>query len=368
MSLDVHGANHRAYLVLEDGTVLAGRAFGADRTAVGEVVFTTSVVGYPQSITDPSYRGQILVFTHPLIGNYGVSEDQFESDRVQVEAVVVYEATQPNHYKSTMSLDEWLKSAGVPGIARVDTRYLVLKLREYGVMMGAVGQEPPEELLERIRRSPRYDEVDYASMVSPKEPQTLGDGKICIGVVDCGVKTSILRELVKRGVKVLRVPCFQWELALQCDGVLFSPGPGNPKLLRRVSEGARAAAEMKKPILGICLGHQVTALALGADIYKLKFGHRATNKPVRDLAFTGKTYITTHNHGFAVDPKSLEGTGLRVWAVQPDDGTIEGLYHESLPVLTSQFHPEAGPGPWDTRWLFDKFLKIVEKYAEGTYR
>lgn len=351
--------------MLEDGTVFVGRPFGADKTAVGEVVFTTSVVGYPQSITDPSYRGQILVFTHPLIGNYGVSEDQYESDSVQTEAIVVYEATRPSHYKSVMSLDEWLKSHGVPGIEGIDTRHLVLKLREHGVMMGAVGRDPPEVLLDRLKKSPKYDEVDYASLVSPKEPQLLGDGRLCVGVVDCGVKFSILRELIKRGVKVLRTPCFQWQRALQCDGVLFSPGPGNPALLARVAEGVKAAVEMKKPVMGICLGHQVVSMALGAVIYKLKFGHRASNKPVRDLAFTDKVYITTHNHGYAVDPR---GTRLKVWAIQPDDGTVEGLYSEDPPVLTMQFHPEAGPGPWDTRWLFDKYLSMVEKYAERAYR
>ncbi|CCC81135.1 glutamine-hydrolyzing carbamoyl-phosphate synthase small subunit [Thermoproteus tenax] len=353
---DVSGANHRGYLVLEDGTVLKGRLIGAERTAIGEVVFTTSVVGYPQSITDPSYKGQILVFTHPLIGNYGVSEDQYESDRIQTEAVVVYEATQPSHYKSVMSLDEWLKSFNVPGIEGVDTRALVLMLRERGVMMGAVGPEPPEELLEKVKRAPRYDEVNYALMVSPKEPEELGDGRRCVGVVDCGVKRSILRELVKRGVRVLRVPCLQWELALKCDAVLFSPGPGNPNLMDKVAEGVRAAVEMKLPVLGICLGHQITAKALGARLYKLKFGHRASNKPVRDLVFTGKTYITTHNHGYAVDPAD---SGLRPWAVQPDDGTVEGLYHPNLPILTTQFHPEAGPGPKDTTWIFDKFLRFL---------
>ncbi|MFP3348841.1 carbamoyl phosphate synthase small subunit [Thermoproteus sp. CP80] len=353
---DVAGANHRAYLVLEDGTVLKGRAFGADKTAVGEVVFTTSVVGYPQSITDPSYKGQILVFTHPLIGNYGVSEDQYESDGPKAEAVVVYEATRPSHYKAVMSLDEWLKSSGVPGIEGVDTRALVLKLREHGVMMGAVGQEPPDELLDRLRKSPRYDEVNYALMVSPREPEELGGGDMCVGVVDCGVKRSILRELVKRGVKVLRVPCLRWELALDCDAVLFGPGPGNPNLLDRVAEGAEAAVEMRLPVMGICLGHQVVSKALGARLYKLRFGHRASNKPVKDLYFTGRTYITTHNHGYAVDPA---GSGLRPWAVQPDDGTVEGLYHPDLPILTTQFHPEAGPGPRDTTWVFDKFLKMA---------
>ncbi|ACB39091.1 glutamine-hydrolyzing carbamoyl-phosphate synthase small subunit [Pyrobaculum neutrophilum] len=349
-----------SYLVLEDGSVFVGRQIGAEKTAVGEVVFTTAVVGYPQVLTDPSYRGQIVAFTMPLIGNYGVSEDQLESDGVKAEGVVVFEATAPSHYKSVMSLDEWLKAEGVPGIARVDTRALAIKLREYGVMMGALGPEEPEELLRRLRSSPRYDEVNYVDLVSVKEPRELGDGKLCIGVVDCGIKRSIVSEFLKRGVRIKLVPCRAPELAFDCDGLFLSNGPGNPKLLGSLAEKVREYAEYKKPLTGICLGHQVIALAMGAGVYKLKFGHRASNKPVRDLRFTGKTYITVHNHGYAVDPKD---SGLKVWAVQPDDGTVEGLYHESLPILTTQFHPEASPGPQDTRWIFDMFVKLIQRHA-----
>ncbi|WP_148683017.1 glutamine-hydrolyzing carbamoyl-phosphate synthase small subunit [Pyrobaculum ferrireducens] len=358
--MDVKGANGRAYLVLEDGTTFVGRPIGAERVAVGEVVFTTAVVGYPQVLTDPSYRGQILTFTMPLIGNYGVSEDQMESDGVKVEGVVLFEATSPSHYKSVMSLDEWLAASGVPGVARVDTRALVQILREHGVMMGAVGPEEPGVLLEKLRRSPRYDEVVYVDQVSVKEPVELGDGKLCVGIVDCGVKKSIVREFLKRGVKVRLVPCRRPEAAFDCDALFVSNGPGNPKLLDFLSTKIAEYVEYRKPLMGICLGHQVIAMALGARIHKLKFGHRASNKPVRDLLFTGGTYITTHNHGYAVDPS---GTELKVWAVQPDDGTVEGLYHERLPVLTTQWHPEASPGPHDTRWVFDKFLKLAHRHA-----
>lgn len=336
--------------------MFVGRHIGAEKTAVGEVVFTTAVVGYPQALTDPSYKGQILVFTMPLIGNYGVSEDQFESDGIKAEGVVVFEATFPSHYKSVMSLDEWLAASGVPGVARVDTRALAQLLREAGVMMGALGPESPEELLHKLRNSPRYEDLLYVDMVSVKEPLELGDGKLCIGVVDCGVKKSIIREFLRRGVRLRLVPCRRPELAFDCDGLFVSNGPGNPKLLTFLADAVREYVEYKKPLMGICLGHQVVSMALGASIYKLKFGHRASNKPVRDLAFTGKTYITTHNHGYAVDPKD---SGLKVWAVQPDDGTVEGLYHEKLPVFTTQFHPEASPGPHDTRWVFDKFVKMV---------
>jgi len=340
--------------------VFIGRHIGAERVAVGEVVFTTAVVGYPQALTDPSYKGQILAFTMPLIGNYGVSEDQMESDGIKVEGVVVFEATEPSHYKSAMSLEEWLAASNVPGLARVDTRALAQLLREHGVMMGAMGPAKPHELAKALRRSPKYEEASYVDLVSVKEPVELGDGKLCIGLVDCGVKRSIVRELLKRGVRLRIVPCRRPELAYDCDGLFVSNGPGNPKLLTFLAEEIRQYVEYRKPLMGICLGHQVVAMAMGAEIYKLKFGHRASNKPVRDLAFTGKTYITTHNHGYAVDPR---GTELKVWAIQPDDGTVEGLYHESLPILTTQWHPEASPGANDTKWVFDKFVKLVERHA-----
>lgn len=340
--------------------MFSGRLIGAEKTAVGEVVFTTSVVGYPQALTDPSYKGQILVFTMPLIGNYGVSEDQLESDGIKAEGVVVFEATWPSHYKSVMSLDEWLKAEGVPGISRVDTRALAIRLRESGVMMGALGPEDPETLMEKLRRSPRYEEVLYVDLVSVREPKEVGEGRYCIGVVDCGIKRSIVNMLMRQGFRVRLVPCRRPELAFDCDGLFVSNGPGNPKLLDFLKERVAQYVEYRKPLMGICLGHQVIAMAFGAEIYKLKFGHRASNKPVRDLVFTNGVFITTHNHGFAVDPR---GTPLKVWAVQPDDGTVEGLYSESIPVLTTQWHPEASPGPQDTTWVFTKFRKLVEKYA-----
>ncbi|MFN3804784.1 MAG: glutamine-hydrolyzing carbamoyl-phosphate synthase small subunit [Pyrobaculum sp.] len=341
-------------MVLEDGTVFVGRPIGAEKTAVGEVVFTTAVVGYPQVLTDPSYMGQIVAFSMPLIGNYGVSEDQLESDGIKAEGVVVFEATRPSHYRSVMSLEEWLSASSVPGLAGVDTRALVQLLREHGVMMAAMGVGEPGELLEKIRKSPRYEEVLYVDAVSIKEPVELGAGERCVGVVDCGVKRSIVREFLKRGVRVRLVPCRRPELAFDCDGLFISNGPGNPKLLTFLVERVREYLEYRKPLMGICLGHQVVAMAFGASVYKMKYGHRASNKPVRDLHFTGKTYITVHNHGYAVDPK---GVGLKVWAVQPDDGTVEGLYGGG--VLTTQFHPEASPGPHDVRWIFDKFVKML---------
>jgi carbamoyl-phosphate synthase small subunit len=349
--------------VLQDGSVYRGYAFGVDANAFGEVVFTTANVGYPESLTDPSYKGQILVFTSPLIGNYGVSPDQWESDSIQVSGVVVFDATSPSHYTSVMSLDEWLRREGVPGIFRVDTRALTVKLREVGVMMGAIANSA-NEAFRLLANAPRYDEVDFTRLVSPKNIISYGDDdRPCIGIVDCGIKMSIVRNLLIRGFRVVRYPCHMWSKALNdCDGVLLSNGPGNPNLLTYLSDIVVDIIRDRKPTLGICLGHQVVALGAGAKLYKMKYGHRAINKPVLDLV-RNRVYVTTHNHGYAVDPQSIRNTGFRVWAVQPDDNTVEGLIHERLPILTTQFHPEAKPGPHDTTWVFDEFAKMVMNYG-----
>ncbi len=257
-----------------------------------------------------------------------------------------------------MSLDEWLRSEGVPGIFRVDTRALAERLREAGVMMGAIADDV-DRAMELLSNAKPYDMVDFVGLVSPREPIVYDGDDPCIGIVDCGVKMGIVRNLLRRGVRVVRYPCRMWREALNnCDGVLLSNGPGNPNLLVYLTDAVTEIIRDRKPTLGICLGHQVIALGVGARLYKMKYGHRAINKPVVDL-IRNRVYITTHNHGYAVDPESLRGTGFRVWAIQPDDGTVEGLIHESLPIITTQFHPEARPGPWDTSWVFDEFLRMV---------
>ncbi len=372
----------RSVIVLENGLVVRGCGFGAPGIRVGEIVFTTNIVGYPESLTDPSYKGQILVYTHPLVGNYGVPSRKldylgiplnYESDKIQVEAFVVAYETSPSHWASTCSLHEWLKEEGVPGVSGVDTRSLVKIIREKGVMMAVVAVYPEneevdlDELLAKLESAPRYDDIDYASRVSPLEPvihRVPGDGKGTLIITDCGIKYGILREILRRGYDVVRIPCHsdpvRYLEEYNAVGVVVSNGPGNPVLLKDVIENIRALIEYRTPLLGICLGHQLISLALGATTYKLKYGHRGPNKPVLDLS-RHKCYITTQNHGYAINTNSLEDTGLRLWMINADDRTVEALIHEKLPVLTTQFHPEASPGPLDTTWVFDYFLKMVRK-------
>ncbi|QIW24382.1 carbamoyl-phosphate synthase small subunit [Sulfolobus sp. S-194] len=364
---------YKGYLYLEDGTLIEGCGFGAKGIRAGEVVFTTSMNGYPESLTDPSYRGQILVVTHPLVGNYGVPEKQrvegiltnFESEQIQIEGLVVAEETDPFKWNSSKSLHEWLLSEGIPGISDVDTRNIVKKVRSRGVMMGVIASgyeiEDPKKFLEK-----KYDEIDFTQFTSPKAPIVhLGNTGETIVVVDCGVKHGILYQLHQRGFTIVRVPC-KFSASKIMDyypkGVVFGNGPGNPNLLQEVIENFKELTEYKIPILGICLGHQIATLALGGKIKKMKFGHRAINKPVIDVS-SNKCYITTHNHGYGILSKEDLPPNSKLWFINPDDGTIEGWIHEKLPIITTQFHPEARPGPWDTTWVFDKFKKMVSRNA-----
>ncbi len=368
-------------LVLEDGSVYHGCGFGCKKTVVGEVVFTTSMVGYPESLTDPSYHGQILVITHPLVGNYGVASrglairgvpEHFESDRIWVLGLVIYELTEPSHWSSVMSLDEWLRIEGVPGMYNVDTRAIVKRIRERGVMMGALCVYDPrdedpdiDELINLIKRSPRYDNMKLAYDTATKDVVIYEGGRPVIGVIDCGVKYGIIRELIRRNCTVIRYPPLTRpeRIANECDAVIVSNGPGNPAVLDEVIESVRSLIEYDIPMLGICLGHQLIALALWGRTFKLKYGHRGSNKPVKDVT-RDRCYVTTQNHGYAVDLSSVERSGLRLWFINADDKTVEGLYHERKPVITVQFHPEASPGPYDTTWIFDKLLHMIERRNE----
>jgi len=360
-----------ARLVLADGRVFEGVGIGADVRASGEVVFNTSMTGYQEALTDPSYAGQILTMTYPIQGNYGTNLGDDESDRVQVRGFVVREATDlPSHWQSRRTLHEYLERAGVPGIAGVDTRALTRHLRTLGVVMGTITRdEDPSAALARLRGEPGYDNQDYVAAVSTPEPfefhangRDLTDAAPAgtrIVVLDLGVKRNILRNLQRRGCSVVAVPHTsdaETILGMNPDGVVLSPGPGDPMLLDHVVTTTRGLIG-RTPLLGICLGHQVVGRVFGASTYKLKFGHRGANHPVRD-ELTDRVYITAQNHGYAVDGDHLE-PAVQVSQVHLNDGTVEGLQHREEPVFTIQYHSEASPGPHDTEFLFDRFLDTV---------
>ena len=353
------------FLALEDGSVFYGRSFGAETTVHGEVVFNTAMTGYQEMLTDPSYAGQILMPTYPLMGNYGINERGFESRQVQVAGFVVREhSTRPSHADSTMTLDEFLKSQGIPGISGLDTRCITRRLRTRGVMMGVIAHgESPDEALARLRDLPSYGEVDFVKRVSADEPydwdRSGKPGRYRIVVDDYGLKYNILRILRGKGCEVTAVPSTttaQDVLALEPDGVLLSPGPGDPELLD-YAVGTAGKLIGRVPVMGICLGNQVLARAFGGRNYKLKFGHRGGNHPVKDMR-TGRVHITAQNHGYSVDPDSLPSE-VEVSHVSLNDGTVEGLRHRSLPVMSIQYHSEASPGPRDNEYLFDEFLQMV---------
>ena len=358
----------KAILVLEDGTSYEGTAIGAQGTTFGEVVFSTCMTGYQEMLTDPSFAGQILTLTYPLIGNYGVAAEDFESKKVQVEGFIVKELcpdSSGSNWRSTMTLQDFLAGHGVIGIQGVDTRALTKRLRVHGVMMGAISTKATkEELLRQIAENPSYGNIDFVRRVSTDKSYIWRHGpqaehRFNVALVDCGVKYNIMRSLSKQGCRVTVYPCdadADTILAQNPDGVVFSPGPGDPALLDYVLSAMKDVIG-KKPIMGICLGHQVLGRAFGSNTFKLKFGHRGGNHPVKDLE-TGRVYITSQNHGYAVDPDGLKG-GAEVAHINLNDGTVEGLRHRDLPVFSIQYHPEASPGPMDNSYLFNRFVKAM---------
>ena len=357
--------NEAAHLVLEDGTVFTGQAFGAEAEAHGEVVFTTSMTGYQEALTDPSFAGQILMMTYPLQGNYGVNDFDAESSRVQARGFVVREACDlPSHWRSTGTLHDYLASAGIPAIQGIDTRALTRKIRSAGVMMGAITREEPETAIAWLREAQRYDGSDFVQEVTTPDGFSWAEPErqeYHIAVLDLGVKHNILRILRSLGSRTTVVPSTTSAddiLALKPDGIVISPGPGDPALLDYAVATAKELIG-KLPIFGICLGHQVLARAWGAKSYKLKFGHRGANHPVREEA-TGRVSITAQNHGYAMDPDGLPSE-IEVSHVHLNDGTCEGLRHRELPIFTIQYHSEASPGPHDDRYLFERFIGLVEE-------
>ena len=339
-----------ARLILEDGTVFRGRALGAARAAAGEVVFNTGMVGYTESLSDPSYRGQILVMTFPLVGNYGVPP-AFESPRIQAAALVVSELSREySHAQARSSLDEWLRAEGVPCIAGVDTRALTKRLRERGCMLGKVV----------LDHDIAFDDPNARNLVkevSAEKKQLFAGGGKTVVLVDCGAKGSILGELLARGLTVMRVPWDYDFLAEDFDAVVVSNGPGDPAMCGPTVASLEKLLRLEKPVLGICLGHQLLARAAGASTYKLKFGHRGHNQPCIETG-TGRCYITSQNHGYAVDAASLPAA-WEPWFRNANDGSNEGIRHRELPFMSVQFHPEAAPGPLDSRGLFDRFVETI---------
>ena len=367
-------------LFLEDGTRFDGDGIGATGRRVGEVVFTTGMAGYPESLTDPSFRGQILTFTYPLIGNYGVPSNApdadglpaLESSEIQPRGVVVRGTTAPNHWESHEPLDAWLREHRVPGVRGVDTRRLTEHLRARGVIRGVIDVGPAdvrpsdEQLARSIRGAPQYGEESFMAEVAPKRPTVLARPRgPVVAVLDCGVKSSILRALLDRGVSVLRLPYdhevpARWE-GRKVAGLLVGNGPGDPAELADTVEELGRPSNRSLPTLGICLGQQLVALGRGATTFKLKYGHRGQNKTI--CFADGTALIMSENHGYAVEPASLAGTGLDVWATNPDDGTVEGLRDGSGRLLTLQGHPEGHPGPQEAGFVFDRFVGKVKRRA-----
>lgn len=362
--------SQQARLLLEDGTLFIGKSFGSEGEATGEVCFNTGMTGYQEVLSDPSYCGQIVTMTYPLIGNYGMTRDDFESIRPFIHGFVVREHEEvPSNWRAQYSVSDLLKEYGIVGISGIDTRMLTRIIRHHGVMKGLLttSNRPVEEMLEQLKATRLI--TDQVSRVSTSSVYGCPGTKERIVLVDFGAKSGIIRDLTKRGCDVVVVPqdtTADQIRRLKPDGVLLSNGPGDPK---DVPHAATMIAELlgEIPIFGICLGHQLFALACGADTEKLKFGHRGGNHPVKDLV-SNRCYITSQNHGYTVKDDSIEGTDLIVTHINNNDKTVEGLKHKTHPAFSVQYHPEAAPGPFDSSYLFDDFLAMIHRFKEQNPR
>jgi len=347
-----------AKLVFENGNSVEGKLFGAANSAAGEIVFNTGMVGYPETLTDPSYTGQILVLTFPLIGNYGIEKElelatsNFESNGIKISGLVVSDYSQEfSHWSAYNSLSNWMQKYNIPGLCEVDTRELTKILREQGTMLGKIEIETdPIEFFD-----PNH--INLFDKVAPNELQEYGKGKTIL-LYDCGCKENIVRNLVNRGFKVKRAPWNFDSSQTEFDAVLFSNGPGNPEMYPELVEQAKKIFDSGKPVLGICMGHQIVSLAAGAKTYKMKYGHRSQNQPVINK-INNRCFVTSQNHGYAVDTSSLS-KDWNIWFENLNDQTNEGIIHKEKPIMSVQFHPEAAPGPVDTEFIFDEFLKKIK--------
>jgi len=363
-----------AVLALEDGTIFRGKSFGAPVDVTGEVVFNTSMIGYPELLTDPSYHEQIVVMTYPILGSYGVPSyslcDEhglplhYESDSIKVKGYAIHSLSKPSHWSSDRGLEDWLQQEKVPGIQGIDTRAVTRRIRTSGTMLGLLKTSDSELGLEQVKEELSKltdpNSTDLVRNVSPSEPiHYVNNSDATVVVLDCGVKYGIVRNLLASGASVVRVP-YNYSvneiLEFEPRRIVISNGPGDPKNCIQTIDTVKELLETDIPIMGICLGMQILALAAGADTYKLKFGHRAVNHPCVDLK-SGRCYITTQNHGFTVSSESLPQTKFSTRFVNINDKTIEGIVHENKGIMGVQWHPESAPGPYDTRFLFDQFME-----------
>jgi carbamoyl-phosphate synthase small subunit len=365
-------------LILSDGTVFNGEGFGYSTRVFGELVFNTGMVGYTETLTDPSYNGQILTLTFPLIGNYGVPDPSikdadgiskyFESDRIQIRGLVVHDLSMvASHWNMAMTLDEWMNKENVPGISGIDTRALTKKLRTNGVMMAALvvssKEINEEEIKKQLSTSQDYNSEKFMDAVSTKEEQVFGNEKQTVVVIDTGVKNAIIRNIRNIGYKVVKVP---WNtpiekiLSHKPRGVVISNGPGDPEKCPETVDTAKSLIEKNIPTLGICLGAQIIGLAGNADTYKLKYGHRGQNKPCINLD-DDHVYVTSQNHGYCINPDSLKDSDFNLWFTNADDKTVEGIKHKKQKCIAVQFHPEASPGPYDCKFIFEKLKTLMEE-------